>query len=343
MRVSPLIYLLITALSISSASAADLDQANESYRLGSGYTVGDSGFRLGGYANLQFNAPHKAPWVVRTHDISLFLTWDSGSRLRFFSELEGGDVFWASQQESPSTRYGHFEFERFYFDELINDNLTVRLGKFLTPVGQWNPTHASPLVWTTNRPVATENLFSTHATGAMLHGTVSVAEHQLDYAVYGDMSSELDPHRSKDPFDNAVGAYFRYAVNDNLQIGSSFQHYKLAFHQGATYDLAGFDVAWSYQKHEISSEIVYRSNEQNANDHQWQGFIQGVSPLIDHWYLIGRYEFFEQTTEKTGQVGVFGLAFRPLPPLVWKVEYRWGQHNEMLAPDGLSASFAVLF
>jgi len=29
---------------------------------------------------------------------------------------------------------------------------------------------------------------------------------------------------------------------------------------------------------------------------------------------------------------VLGLAYRPLPPVVWKLEYRLGTHNEILAP-----------
>jgi hypothetical protein len=44
-----------------------------------------------------------------------------------------------------------------------------------------------------------------------------------------------------------------------------------------------------------------------------------------------------------GQLGLIGVAYRPLPPVVWKLEYRLGAHNENLAPDGLAASFAVLF
>ena len=71
--------------------------------------------------------------------------------------------------------------------------------------------------------------------------------------------------------------------------------------------------------------------------------MQGVAPLVSHWYAVGRYEYFQQPQGPTGQLGVFGLAFRPIPPLVWKVEYRLGTHNESAAPDGLYGSFAVLF
>jgi hypothetical protein len=224
----------------------------------------------------------------------------------------------------------------------VNNNLTVRVGKFLTPIGQWNLIHAAPLVWTTSRPVATESLFSTHVSGLMLHGSVAVADRQLEYSVYGDISENIDPHRSKESFENALGAHLRYFLNDTLQIGVSFANYTLNNWHPSRHYLTGIDVAWTYQKFELSSEIVYRNSDHNRSN-TWQGFFQSVIPVSQQWFVVGRYEFFEQQRDKTGEVGLLGLAYRPLPPVVWKLEYRLGSHNEMLAPDGLSVSFAILF
>lgn len=347
MRVFTLFKLFAVALSIASMSVA-ADDADKAYRLGSGYAVGETGLLIGGYANAQIGVPRSAPWHFEASDLSLFLTWDNGSRLRFFSELEVNDVLTANQYESLGTEDAHFAFERLYVDALVNNNLTVRLGKFLTPVGQWNVIHAAPLIWTTSRPVATESLFSTRASGLMLHGSVSVANRQLEYSVYGDITDSMDPYRSKNPFENALGAHLRYFLSDTLQIGASFVNFALSDLQPVRYNLAGLDAMWSYQKFELSSEIVYRSSDHaNIKDtikDTWQGFAQSVIPLFSqHWFAVGRYEFFDQQRAKTGHVGVLGLAYRPLPPVVWKLEYRMGTHNEMLAPDGLSASFAILF
>jgi hypothetical protein len=107
--------------------------------------------------------------------------------------------------------------------------------------------------------------------------------------------------------------------------------------------LTGLDATWSYKKFELSSELVYRVSDQAAIASTLQGFVQGVAPLSQHWYTIGRYEYFEQPQDKAGQVGLLGLAYRPIPPVVWKLEYREGVHNELLAPNGPSASFAILF
>ena len=336
------IFNLFIALSVGAISiaAADVDSA---YRLGSGYPVSDTGLRIGGYASAQIGAPHTAPKHFEVSDLSLFLTWDNGSRLRFFSELEAGDALSASEHQSLGAQNAHFEFERGYIDALVNNNLTVRIGKFLTPIGQWNVIHAAPLVWTSSRPVVTENLFSTHVSGLMLHGSISVAERQLEYSVYGDISDNIDPHRSQGPFENAIGAHLRYFLDDTLQIGASLSHFALNEPLPVRYYLSGLDIAWSYQKFELNSEIVFRASDHAYIKNTWQGFVQTVVPVSRHWFVVGRYEFFEQVQEQTGQVGVLGLAYRPLPPVIWKLEYQLGTHNEIVAPDGLSASFAVLF
>lgn len=342
LRVLTLFNLFVIALSLGPIPAS-ADDANSAYRLGSGYQVSGTGLRIGGYSNAQTGAPHAAPAYFEVSDLSLFLTWDNGSRLHFFSELEAGDVLNTGKREGLVTQKASFEFERFYIDSLVNNNLTVRLGKFLTPIGQWNLVHAAPLVWTTSRPVATENLFSPHASGVMLHGSVSVAKRQLEYSVYGDLSQSIDPYRSQNPFENALGAHLRYFLSDTLQIGASFSNFVLNDLPPARDTLAGLDVAWSYRKFELSSEIVYRTSDHAALQSTWQGFAQNVIPVSQHWFAVGRYEFFEQPQNKAGQVGVLGLAYRPLPPVVWKLEYRLGTHNEVLAPDGLAASFAILF
>lgn len=346
LKKSPVHYLVAISIGVilqaNPAKSSDENQAG--YQLGRGYPLGDSGFRLGGYANVEVMGAGKRPWQFQANDLSLFVSWDKNSWLRFFSEFGLADVLTAGENQPLSTRRTHFESERFYFDGLLNDKLTVRVGKFLTPIGQWNVLHAAPLVWTTYRPIATDNLFSTHVSGLMLHGTLPLANRQLEYAVYGDVTEILDPHLSDNPFKDAFGGHLRYQWNDYLQFGLSFTNFLLQNNQSDRYSLAGFDVLWQYKKYEIRSEIVYRSQGNYANDKSlWQGYLQGVSPLNRHWFLVGRYEAFQQALDKTGQVGVMGLAYRPSPPIVWKLEYRIGAHNDSLAPDGLAASFAVLF
>jgi hypothetical protein len=332
------VIFFVVGLMLSSNLAQARDDVDNSYRLGKGYAVGNTGWRLGGYASAEVVLPSHSPVHAEVNDLSLFLTWDNGSRLRFFSELEVGDIVSINEHKDP-----HFEFERFYLDGLVSNNLTIRLGKFLTPVGQWNVIHAAPLVWTTFRPVATENLFSTKASGLMLHGSVPVAGHQLDYAVYGDVSPHIDPALSDNPFENALGARLRYAFTDKLQFGASYANFELKNNHSTRYSLVGLDLAWTYKKFELNSEVVHRASHQAHAEDYWQGYVQGVQHLTHQWSVVGRYEFFQRPQDAMGQVGLLGLAYRPLPALIGKLEYRLGTHNDKLAPDGLAFSLSVLF
>ena len=335
---APCVAALAAALTVSVPAWSGSDDSG--YRLGRGYRLGNSGFRLGGYASLGVEVPRGDSWALQANDLSLFLSWDQGGRLRFFSELEVGDAFGAGEKHGLNTADAHFEFERGYFDAILTDRVTLRIGKFLTPIGRWNLIHADPLVWTATRPLATEDLFATNANGVMLHGNLPLGTPSLEYAVYADFTNTIDPYRSGAPFDHAYGGHLLYSFNEQLQFGLSYAAFEHERDRNGEHHLVGLEGLWSRRQYEVSGEWVFRSGQ--AGD-AWQGFLQGVAPLGAHWYAVGRYELFGAERRPLGQAGVFGLALRPIPPLVWKVEYRLGTHNEQKLPDGLFGSFAVLF
>jgi hypothetical protein len=337
-----LISCLIVGFTCNSVVSAET--TTEGYQLGRGYPLGGTGIRLGGYASTNIQGLGILPWSFEVHDLSLFTSWNNGQRLSFFSELEVEGSLTAGEHQSLTTDKAHFLVERLYLDYRVNDTLVVRLGKILTPVGQWNLIHAQPLVWTSTRPVVTQSLFSEHATGTMLYGSIPIGEKTLEYSVYGDYSSTLDPKKAEPPnFDNALGLRLRYNLTDNLLLGLSYADFALMESPNIRNHLVGLDIAWDYQDFSTTGEIVYRNNEAPFNNQAWQGYLQGVAPVIGHVYAIGRYEFFDQANDQFGQVGVLGLAYRPKPPLTFKLEYRFGENNKDLAPDGLFASLAVLF
>jgi hypothetical protein len=336
--------LLCGLLWAGLAGAAEAGLDGGGYQLGQGYELGSTGLHLGGYTNAKGEFARNQPYQFHITDLSLLLSWQANNRLRFFTEVEAGEPFTAIDGQRNGSQDIRLELERLYVDGLINDSLSLRIGKFLTPIGRWNLIHADPLVWTATRPVATEDLFSKHANGLMLNGNLQVAERRLEYSVYGDLSSSLDPHTSYEPFRNALGAHALYAWSDQLELGLSYASYELRTQPRLRHHLLGVEASWKLRRYELSGEWVYRAT-QNREPGLWQGFVQGVAPILgSHWYAVGRYELFQQGQAlTTGQVGVAGLAYRPLPPLVLKFEYRLGTHNQVTAPDGFYTSFAVLF
>ncbi|WP_347989857.1 hypothetical protein [Methylomonas sp. AM2-LC] len=332
---------------LAAGLAQPLWAADSPYQLGRGYALGDSGLSLGGYSSSHVEGLGKNPASFTLSSLSLFVSWDSGSKLRFFSETEAENILQVGGSQVLNGDSVNVHMERLYFDYLVADSLSLRVGKILTPVGQWNLIHVDPLVWTTSRPVATTHLFADYATGLMLQGTVTLGKRYLDYSVYSDYSSALDPTRiiSESPvFDNAQGLRLRYHANDALQIGLSYADYALLGNASIRNHLTGLDLAWTYAHFTLNSEIVYRNSTALSNQNNWEGYIQGVNPIVGNIYAIGRYEFFDRLNAQTlGQVGVMGLAYRPQAPLIFKLEYRTGVNNRQLAADGLFASFSVLF
>ncbi len=337
----------LIAKSQAEVLLADLDQAKH-YRLGRGLQIPGLNLMLGGYANMTYhfiekNQRHR----LGLDDLSLFVTWTPHDRLRFFSELEIEDgISTDGLGKSDQT----FRLERLYLDILANESLSLRLGKFLTPVGLWNSIHAAPLVWTTTRPLATENsLFAPHVSGLSLNQHLIVRDHDIDISVYFDDSKILDPRKTPFFFKNAFGGRIQYEWMPQFQIGFSYIGFKNHTNTARNH-LYGLDLSWSQSSFELKMEYAYR----HASDRQGQEhvlYVQGVAPLGHQFYGIARYEYLngvhpvdvDVTSAGITHVGVTGLAWRPYAPLIIKSEYRFGKNNAITAPSGFFASISVLF
>ncbi len=327
-----------------------------SYQLGKGLQLGDSGLWLGGYATLRVEDVGNAPWSVQLSDLSLFVGWQKG-RWRFFSESELGEGLVVANGEGLTTRHAYFDLERLYLDYLADDALKIRAGKFLTPIGRWNQIHADPLVWTTSKPLILEDAFAMHVTGGMAYGNFTALGKLWGYSVYGGGGDPLDfvpTAQSHDAnFRDTAGFRLYHESPGQVQFGLSYAHYTERWlHPGAK-DLLGCDVFWTRKRYELSGEFIYRFGRGGAGGGDlWGLYLQGVAPLLGDVYAIARYEAFQpEGAASPGQLGVAGLAYRPLPPLVFKAEYRFGADAGGVPPanipsrfaDGFAASIAVLF
>src|SRR5262245_29050342 len=177
------------------------------YHLGQGLRLGDTGLTLGGYGSVRYENLRDHSPQLTVSALSLFVSWDTGMRVRFFSELELEDLPVAREERSFDSRNNAFEVERLYADVYLFDEATLRLGKFLTPVGRWNLIHADPLVWTTSRPLITSQSFAVDTTGGMLYGNVYPFGRDLDYSLFLEATGDLDSDDHEGPFSEAVGIH----------------------------------------------------------------------------------------------------------------------------------------
>jgi hypothetical protein len=289
-------------------------------------------------------------------DISFFISWSPTARIHIFSELEMENLISSQGIASFSES---FSLERLYVDFLITDSFTLRLGQFLTPVGRWNTLHASPLVWTTSRPLATKShFFPSRTNGINLMQQWVIQGGDLDVSFYIDDSEHLDPrqlnrHQSVDSeaaFRQAIGTSIRYKINHELSVSFSYLAFKKRLEAENTINhLFGADLLWQKNGYEVQMEWAYRHANQQQGD-EISGYIQGVVPLGYKLFAVGRYELltgqhqnFTVDFEGTAHIVIPALVWRPFFPLVLKAEYRFGNNNQQLAPSGFFSSISVLF
>ena len=329
--------------------------AETGYRLGHGLVFPAARLRLGGYATLRYRNLDREQARFDLRDLSLFVTWKPSPRWQLFTELEAGEALTVTST-SVNTASAEFDVERLYADYLARPWLTLRLGKILTPVGRWNLIHADPLVWTVSRPLVSSVPFARHATGISGLGSLSLAGGNLEYQLYIDDSRLLDPDHSESSFEganrpgnsnsfvNAAGFQLRYHwPDDRIQVAASYSNFRMRGQRGRK-QLFGLDARLRWHGLELTSEALYRHGQGHHGRDSWGAFVQGVVPLFRQIYAIGRYEYFHDPgTLRGARLTSVGLAWRPQPAVVLKLEMRDGGGNEPLVPDGLLASLAVLF
>jgi hypothetical protein len=318
----------------------------DAYELGKGYRLGDSGFTVGGYSAVQYQATKNSDSGATLTHLSMFLWWENESRLKFFSEFDRErETVLVRNQPNPSEV--HFlAVERLYLDYSFSDLLTVRAGKFLTPVGRWNLIHADPLVWTTSRPLVTHQLFPDNITGMMVLGNAPMLGRQADYALYGSATRDLRTAPGNDPFNRAYGARLNLPASENLEFGASYLSYNQRAEPKEHKHLAGLDFLWSSRGYELSGEFSYRKSSESGepDDRRSGGFIQGVVPLSEKLFAVARTESIsEPVLNKTVRLQVLGLNYRPNRAVALKLEFIHGTNTGVTTPVGFLSSISVLF
>jgi hypothetical protein len=339
-----LFLLMLLVLCDEAPAWAEDTATGADYRPGNGWQIPGTGFRLGGYASAGIDDERHQPVRLSVDDISLFVHWEGEGKFRLFSELDLEEPLAWEAGEGLTTRHAYLALERLYGDYLYSENLNFRAGKFLTPIGRWNVIHAAPLVWTTSRPLVTEHTFPTNATGAMVYGTLPVFGKEIDYSLYSAVGRDWRPDPKLDPFSKAYGMHVTLPTSSFGEFGVSYANFEQEGKMGEHKNLLGLDYFWSHDHYEISTELAYRVSDEGSHSNERGLFIQGVAPLSERWYAIGRYELFDQAGPAPAMnLWLAGVAMRLSPAMIFKAEFSHATHNEIHAPEGFFSTFAILF
>jgi len=314
------------------------------YQLGQGWYSGI--FYFSGYTNIEIVAPHGEPAEVNLDDLSLFVGGHLNERVNPFLEAEvtGHTLM---QQGGGIRGNGYLVVERFYNDSMLTEHGTLRLGKILSPVGNWNSIHAAPLVSTNTRPMTTFHGFGDYSTGvSWIHdpedGTTP------DWQLYWQPGSEF-PSRPKEiaprRFQHILGAHVNLPLGLIDKVGASVQHGTLS-ETGETFTLLGLNINKSFGKLRVESEAIMS---------RWSGAApraysaeSGIYALVDysitpHWHGILEAEHYQDhEVIQTSRNVLAGISYKS-SPVVWKLEYVRQMGVSPYISGGWQASFSTLF
>ena len=329
---------LVSMHAAAAASLSDID-----YRLGDGLHIPSTGFTLGGYATAGYDKLRGAPASAGMDNLSLSVWWEGQGRWKLFAEFDSENTLGTRSNDiDDGQRY--VALERMYADYALNGTTSIRIGKFLTPIGRWNLIHATPLVWTTSRPLSTSDVFPTNTTGLMVNGRLPTMGHDLEYSVYASNGRELAPNPALDTFSEALGAHLNMPLLSGMQLGVSYVTFEQKKSAGEHKQLVGIDVLWTRNRYEISAEGVYRFSGKGSAWDERGAFIQAVVPLSASLYAVGRYESFHTALQpQPSRQWVIGLNYRITPAIVLKAEWLGAKNNSTGTPEGFKSSASVLF
>jgi hypothetical protein len=322
-------------------------RADDDYELGHGLNLGP--VNVAGYSNVVANLPEGQAKSLKVDDLSLFLSGHFGKLFNPFGEAELTDLAVIPPGSAGRRRgHGNFVLERLYNDSYLTDSITLRFGKMLSPVGEWNEIHAAPLVLSTIRPAVTFRNFSEYTTGA----SVTYSDPYLRYPefkVYFQPDSELferPENLTIHQYKEVEGAHVTFPLGLLDKVGVSFQQSKdvLGFDQS----LYGLDFRYTIDKVTLYGEATYSDITHPVNlrarDIEWGAYVAASYALTDKWSVYSWYEgYADRTAPSTAHDVLFGLAYRPKPPIVFRLEYLQNVGGQPVNPTGVFASFAVLF
>ncbi|GAB3422744.1 hypothetical protein GCM10027318_42980 [Massilia agilis] len=327
-----------------AASAGGAAHAGN-YSLGEGYTAGP--VNIAGYLNLVAEQPRGAERQLVVDDISLFM----GARLNrylnpFFEAEFSGATLWKEHGHLLGDNHPRFVLERLYNDVHLSPELTLRAGKMLSPVGEWNTIHAAPLVSTVTRPLTTHRGFPEYTSGAALQ-YAPTDDRKPEVSLYWQPGGELRPRPVEREYQDVAGAHLNWATGLTDKIGLSVQHARVRNTSDAQW-LVGLNARRTVGPLQLETEATHiridGANPARVRDREWGAYLLGSYALGERWSVLARYEHFADRNARAGSRNALaGISFRQHPAVVWKLEYVKQSGAVLDMRTGVYASLAVLF
>ncbi|MGH7899231.1 MAG: hypothetical protein ACREQQ_14845 [Candidatus Binatia bacterium] len=316
------------------------------YRLGRGLAVGDTRLTIGGFAVAEGERLEDGESSGGLDKVNFLLFFDPLPFVHLFSELEVNGLAIAQSGRSGVRSAPEIGAERVFGDFGANDALNLRLGKFLTPIGRWNPAPAEPFTWTTSDPLIVEEVFDETVTGGMVFGSVFPRGGTLSYSAYGTFFDPIQPDPDAPPAEHNAGAYLEWADLRGWSVGASY--FASQAEENGWNHLGGVDGLWRPTgRVELSAEAVFGEGSRGEGG-LFGLYAQAVVETVSTLYAVGRYERFDPPGEgRSLDLFDLGLAWVPVPSVRLKADYRFADHFDELSADleaaGFRGSLSLIF
>lgn len=324
---------LVAAFMLGSATAAAAD-----YVLGRGLTLLDDRLTIGGYLAVHATFLDETDDRLELEDLSALITLRITKDWLLFSEIELEDPVHVDGGGIGSGDH-IFSLERLYTQWHGNDRFRLRVGQMLTPFGIWNVIHAEPLVWSTSRPVATEQFFDTGVTGFEASVFAPVGTTDLTVTAFGQGTGHIDDTNDIQEASRAVGARIEAATAAGPRIGASAVYFRDE-NDRRDETACGVDALWAMRLAELSAEAAI--NVPESGETTWGLYLQAVAHTPWRLHPFVRMEYVDLGSSDRVPV-VIGIAWKPASAVVFKLEGIVGGHDTSLGGEGVLTSFSVLF
>jgi hypothetical protein len=346
---------LKTELAIADEQLADANlkiEATGDYLETVVVPTGESKTQIRGYGELHYNnlnAQDSARDLeqIDLHRFVLFFGHEFSDKINFFSELE------VEHSLAGDGAPGEVELEQAYVDFALTDNLSVKTGLFLIPVGTTNETHEPPTFYGVERN-SVENVIlpstwweagaalSGHfANGlswdAALHSGLAIpttggsafrvrsGRQKVAEAIASDAAYTVRLRYTGVPGFN-VGASYQYQTDASQIAGDGLDAGKL-FTVNAGYDVGPFSIKGLYARWDFDGVAVEAADA----DTQTGWYVEPsyrFSTLRGDWGIYGRREDVEggRTQDHFTQTE-FGLNYWPVDNIVFKIDFRQRDHE----------------
>ncbi len=241
-------------------------------------------------------------------------------------------------------RESEFEIEQAYLKYTVSDALDVRVGRFSTPFGYWNPVHWTILTDTIVPPIfesrrfVPEQQFGVGLSGRRFFEPDGSLELELDYSLYAGYASEIiELGEGHGP---TLGADLRLGVVDSGFLGASIYSQQIATERShrerETSGVLYGEVSLPANLTLRSEYVIQQTDRVLGGDSYVHGIYGKVRWDLGDWSLNYRFERSDDEdlgSKAVQRVNRFTIGYSATPRLRLKAEYARHRTHRARVPD----------